>query len=85
MKEWINDESSAVDIVILPQDNVESLSDDDDDEVQDDDVMIDNGLPNDVCGMLQVLKVFLNGEDNDDEVKDDDNAKEENTECRAES
>ena len=47
--------------------------------------MIDNGLPNDVCGMLQVLKVFLNGEDNDDEVKDDDNAKEENTECRAES
>ena len=52
----------------------------DDDEVQDDDALIDNGLPSDVCGTVQVQTYFLNGEDNDHEGEDDDNAKEKQTE-----
>ena len=34
---------------------------------------------------MQVHKNFLNGKDNDDEVKDDVNAKEEQTESRAQN
>ena len=83
MNEWSDDESNAVDIVLLPPDNVDSLTDDE--EVQDNDVMVDNGLQSDVCGTVQVQANFLNGEDNDDEVEDDDNAKEEQTELRAQN
>ena len=49
MNEWSDDESNAFDIVILPPDNVYLLTDDE--EVQDD-VVIDNGLPSDVSGMV---------------------------------
>ena len=59
MNEWSDDESNAVAIVILPPDNVESLTDDE--EVQDDDVMIDNGFASDVLGTMQVQTNFLNG------------------------
>ena len=83
MNELSHDESNTVCIKILPPNNAESLTNDK--EVQDDDVTIDNGLPSDVCGMVQVQKNFLNGEDNDDEVKDDDNVKEEQTKSRAQN
>ena len=59
MNEWSDDESNAVAIVILPPDNVESLTDDE--EVQDDDVMIDNGFASDVLGTMQVQTNFSNG------------------------
>ena len=49
MNEWSDDESNAFDIVILPPDNVDLLTDDE--EVQDD-AVIDNGLPSDVSGMV---------------------------------
>ena len=63
MKEYSDDESNAVYIVILPLDNADLLKDDE--EVQDDDVMTDNGLPSDVYGMVQAQTSFLNGEGND--------------------
>ena len=74
MNKWSKDESNAVDLVILPADNTDLLTDDE--EVQDYTVMIDNGLPSDVCDTVQVQKNFLSGEDNHDEVEDDDNAEE---------
>ena len=74
---------NTIDIVTLRPDNVDALTDDE--EVQDDDVMIDNGLPSDVCGTAQVQINFLNREDSDDEVEDDDNAKEEQFESRAQN
>ena len=80
---WSHDESNAAGIVILPPNNVDSLTDDE--EVQDDDVMIDNGFPSDVCGTVQVQTNFLNGKDNDNEVEDDDDIKEEQTESRAQN
>ena len=83
MNELSHDESNTACIKILPPNNAESLTNDK--EVQDDDVTIDNGLPSDVCGMVQVQTNFLNGEDNDDEVKDDDNVKEEQTKSRAQN
>ena len=49
MNEWSDDESNAFDIVILPPDNVDLLTDDE--EVQDD-AVIDNRLPSDVSGMV---------------------------------
>ena len=49
MNEWSDDESNAFDIVILPPDNVDLLTDDE--EVQDD-AVIDNGLPSGVSGMV---------------------------------
>ena len=49
MNEWSDDESNAFDIVILPPDNVDLLTDDE--EVQDD-AVIDNGLPSDVSDMV---------------------------------
>ena len=52
MKEWRDNENNAVDIVILPPDNVDLLTDDE--EVQNDDVMIGNGFPSDVCGTVQI-------------------------------
>ena len=52
MKEWRENENNAVDIVILPPDNVDLLTDDE--EVQNDDVMIGNGFPSDVCGTVQI-------------------------------
>ena len=58
----------------MPADNTDLLTDDE--EVQDYTVMIDNGLPNDVCDTVQVQTNFLSGEDNHDEVEDDDNAEE---------
>ena len=61
MNKWSDYESYANDIVILPPDNVDLLADDE--EVQDDDVMIDNGLASDVCGKVQIQTNFLNGED----------------------
>ena len=68
----------------MPPDNVESLTDDE--EAQDDDVMINNGLLNDVCGMVQVHTNFLSEEDDDDdEVEGDDNSKEEQTKSRAQN
>ena len=57
----------------MPPDYVVLLADDE--EEQDDDVMIDNRLPSDICGTVQVQTNFLTGEDKDDEVEDDDNAK----------
>ena len=63
MKEYSDDESNAVYIVILPPGNVDLLKNDE--EVQDDDVMTDNGLPSDVYGMVQAQTSFLNGEGND--------------------
>ena len=74
MNKWSKDESNAVDLVILPADNTDLLTDDE--EVQDYTVMIDNGLPSDVCDTVQVQTNFLSGEDNGDEVEDDDNAEE---------
>ena len=73
MNEWSDDESNTVDILILPANNVDSLTDEE--VVQDDDLMIDIELPSDVCGMVQVQTSFLNGEENDDEVEDHGNAK----------
>ena len=52
MKEWRDNENNTVDIVILPPDNVDLLTDDE--EVQNDDVMIGNGFPSDVCGTVQI-------------------------------
>ena len=78
MNEWSFEESNAADVIILPPDNVDSLTDDE--EVQDGDVIIDNGLPSDVCEMVQVQTIFLNGEENNDEVEDDYIAKEEKRE-----
>ena len=60
MKEQNDNESNAVDIVILSPDNVELLKDDE--EVQNDDVITDNGLPSDACCMVQIQTNFLNGE-----------------------
>ena len=59
-------------LLTLP-DIVDSATDDE--KAQDDDVMIDNGMPDDVCGKMQVQIIFLNGEDNNDEVEDDNNVK----------
>ena len=73
MNEWSDDESNTVDILILPPNNVDSLTDEE--EVQDDDLIIDIELPSDVCGMVQVQTNFLNGEENHDEVEDHGNAK----------
>ena len=58
----------------MPPDNVDSLTDDE--KVQDDDVMIDDELPSDVCGTEQVQNI-LNREHNDDYVEDNDGVKEE--------
>ena len=80
-KERSDDESSAIDIGILPLENADSLAGDK--EVQDDDLMIDHGLSSNLCGAVQVQTIFLSGQDNDDEVGDDDNAKEEKTDSRA--
>ena len=74
INEWSDDGNNAADIVILLSDNVDWLADDE--EVQDDDLMIDNGLPSDVCGTVQVQTNFSNGEDNHDQLEDDDNTKE---------
>ena len=74
MNKWSKDESNAVDLVILPADITDLQTDDE--EVQDYTVMIDNGLPSDVCDTVQAQTNFLSGEDNDDEVEDDDNAEE---------
>ena len=74
MNKWSKDESNAVDLVILPADNTDLLTDDE--EVQDHTVMIDNGLPSDVCDTVQVQTNVLSGEDNHNEVEDDDNAEE---------
>ena len=54
--EWSNDESNASDIVLLPPDNIDSLKDDE--KVLDDDVIIDDELPSDVCGTVQVQNIF---------------------------
>ena len=67
----------------MPPDNYDSLTDDE--EVKDVDVMIDNGLLSDICGMVQVQANFLNGEYSNDEVEEDDDAKEEQTESRAQN
>ena len=83
MGKWSKDESNAVDLVILPADNTDLLTDDE--EVQDYTVMIDNGLPSDVCDTVQVQTNFLSGEDNHDEVEDDNNAEEGQTESRAQN
>lgn len=53
MNEWSDDESNAVDMVILPPDNFDLLTDNE--EVQYDYVMIDNGLPSNFCGTVQVF------------------------------
>ena len=78
MNECSNDEKNAVNIVILPPDNVGLLTNDE--EVQHDNLMINNELLCDVCGTVQVQTNFLNGKDNDDEVEYDDNANEKQTE-----
>ena len=65
MKEWNDDKNNTVYMVILSPGNVDLLTDDE--EVQDDDVMIDNALPSDVCGKVLVQTIFLNRENNDDE------------------
>ena len=80
-KEWSDDESNAIDIVILPPNNADSLTGDE--EVQDDDLMIDNGLSSDLCGAVQDQTNFLSGQYNDDEVGDNDNAEEEQIDSRA--
>ena len=53
MNEWSDDESNTVDMVILPPDNLDLLTDNE--EVQYDYVMIDNGLPSNFCGTVQVF------------------------------
>ena len=65
----------------MPSDNVDSLTNDK--EVHNDDVKINNWLPKDVCGTVQVQTKILNGEDHSDEKQDDNDAKEEQTEPRA--
>ena len=65
MKEWNDDKNNTVYMVILSPDNVDLLTDDE--EVQDDDAMIDNALPSDVCVKVLVQTIFLNRENNDDE------------------
>ena len=47
--------------------------------------MVDNALPSAVCGTVQVQINFFNRKDNDDEEKDDGNAKEKQTESRAQN
>ena len=83
MYEWSDNQSNALDILILPPDNNGSLVYDE--ELQDDDVIIDKELLSDVYGKVQVQTNFSNGEDNDDEVEDNDNPKEEQTKLRAQN
>ena len=78
-----DEESLAVEIAILPIDNVDLLTSDE--EVQDYDVMMNNEIPSDVCGMVQAQTNILNREHNDNKVEDDDNAKEEKTELRSQN
>ena len=78
-----DDKSNAVGIIILPPENVDWLKDDE--EVQDNGLMIANGLPSHVCGTVQVQTNFVNGENNDHKMEDDDNAKEEKIELRAQN
>ena len=47
--------------------------------------MVENALPTAVCGTMQVQINFFNRKDNDDEEKDDGNAKEKQTESRAQN
>ena len=75
MDDCSDEESLAVEIVILPIDNVDFLTSDE--EVQNYDVMMNNEIPSDVCGMVQAQTNILNGEHNNNKVEDDDNAKEE--------
>ena len=81
MNKWSDDKSNVVDIVILRPGNVDSSTEGE--EVQDEDIIIDNGLPSHIYGKIQVQIIFLNGENNDVEVEDNDNAKEEQIEQRA--
>ena len=75
MKEWSDSENKAIGKVISSPVNVDWLKDEE--EVQDNDIVIDNGLPSDAEGMVQVQTHFLNKEEKDDEVENNDNDKEE--------
>ena len=57
MNEWGDNASNAVEIVILPPSNLDMLTDDK--QVQDDDVMIDKGLPSDAYCMAHVQIKFF--------------------------
>ena len=55
---WSHNESNTVDIVMLSPDNVYLLTDDEEVQMM---MTIDNELPSDVCGIVQVQTNFLNG------------------------
>ena len=80
MKKQGDGESNAVDIVILPADNFNLLTDNK--EVRGDDFMIDNGLPSDTSGIVQIQTNVFNRKGNDDKLEDDDIIKREKTESK---
>ena len=47
-----NDEQDNTDVVIIPPENVDGMMDDE--EINGDGDKIDNGLPNDLCGIIQL-------------------------------
>ena len=51
MSEWSDDEDNAVDIVLLPPEHVDSITDD---EEVDEDSDKFKGMPTDVCGSAQI-------------------------------
>ena len=55
---WSHNESNTVDIVMLSPENVYLLTDDEEVQMM---MTIDNELPSDVCGIVQVQTNFLNG------------------------
>lgn len=54
---WSHNESKAVGIVLLSPENVHLLTDDEEVQMM---MIIDNELPSDVCGTVQVQTNFLN-------------------------
>lgn len=46
------DEEDKTDVVIIPPENVDGMMDDE--EIDGDGDKIDNGLPNDLCGIIQL-------------------------------